>query len=442
MLALRKRSLGLSLAGAALIALSPSAPARADTVTDWNAHAVNALVVTAGQSPTVSTVHLAMVHGAVYDAVNSIDERYEPYVVTVRARHWYSQDAAAATAAYRVLLALVPGQQPTLGPLYDASLASIPAGEAKEGGIRIGEIAAAAMLAARTGDGRFGAYRFPAPATPQDRGRSASGGRCRRASATTLAWIKDVRPFLIRDPARYAQRRPGRADQQALHARVQRGQGDRLVDVDDAHRGSDRPGALLGRGTAALDPRRPPARDRSRPRHGRDRADVRDALHDRRGRPDQHLGRQGALAVLAPDHRDPRGRLRRQSRHRRRGDWVPLINTPPYPDQPSGLSAVSAAMAESLTSVFGHRVRFSVTSVSSNTTRSYRSFSHAVDEVVDARVYSGIHFRKADERRRGARARTSPATVSGGTSSATDPPPRRPGRPYAGRPERGVMLWR
>ena len=76
--------------------------------------------------------------------------------------------------------------------------------------------------------------------------------------------------------------------------------------------------------------------------------------------------------------------------------WLPLITTPPYPDQPSGLSAVSAAMAESLTAVFGHRVRFSVTSLSSNTTRSYRSFSDAVDEVVDARVYSGIHFRKAD----------------------------------------------
>ena len=54
-------------------------------------------------------------------------------------------------------------------------------------------------------------------------------------------------------------------------------------------------------------------------------------------------------------------------------------------------------MAESLEAVFGHRVRFSVTSLSSNTTRSYRSFSQAVDEVVDARVYSGIHFRKADE---------------------------------------------
>ena len=86
MLALRGRSLGLCLTAAALIALSASASARADAVNDWNVNAVNALVGTAGQSPTVSTVHLAMVHGAVYDAVNSIDERYEPYLVEVRAR--------------------------------------------------------------------------------------------------------------------------------------------------------------------------------------------------------------------------------------------------------------------------------------------------------------------------------------------------------------------
>jgi hypothetical protein len=54
-------------------------------------------------------------------------------------------------------------------------------------------------------------------------------------------------------------------------------------------------------------------------------------------------------------------------------------------------------MARSLEAVFGHRVPFSATSVSSNTTRSYRGFSQAVGEVIDARVYSGIHFRNADE---------------------------------------------
>jgi hypothetical protein len=77
--------------------------------------------------------------------------------------------------------------------------------------------------------------------------------------------------------------------------------------------------------------------------------------------------------------------------------WLPLINTPPYPDHPSGLSALGAAMGVSLERVFGHRVRFSMNSTTSGTTRTYRGFSDAVDEIVDARVFSGIHFRKADD---------------------------------------------
>src|SRR5829696_4850840 len=166
--ALRTRRLGLGLTAAAFIAMAGSAPASADTVTDWNTNAVNALVGTAGQSPTVSSIHLAMVHGAVYDAVNSIDERYEPYLVDVRARDWYSRDAAAATAAYKVLLAIVPAQAPTLSAQYEISMGAVAAGAARDNGTRVGEIAAAAMLTARTGDGRGGAYRFPAPATPSD----------------------------------------------------------------------------------------------------------------------------------------------------------------------------------------------------------------------------------------------------------------------------------
>ena len=197
----RTRGFALCLLVAGLIALSFSASARADTVTDWNTHAVNALVGTAAQSPTVSTIHLAMVHGAVYDAVTSIDGRYEPYLVRVRSRDWYSQDAAAATAAYRVLLALVPAQQPTLAPLYEAALAAIPAGDAKQGGIRTGEIAAAAMLADRNGDGRGGAYRFPAPTAPRA-GRMATGPAGLRQRPRRLGQgrspVPDPRPRALR----------------------------------------------------------------------------------------------------------------------------------------------------------------------------------------------------------------------------------------------------
>ena len=75
-----------------------------------------------------------------------------------------------------------------------------------------------------------------------------------------------------------------------------------------------------------------------------------------------------------------------------------LIPNPPYPDHPSGLACVSSAMAGSLADFFGtDRIAFSERSNSSGTARPFKRFSDAVEEVVDARVWSGIHFRKADE---------------------------------------------
>ena len=65
-----------------------------DQVVVWNEHATNALIVTALQGPTVAILHMAMVHGAVYDAVNAIDASYEPYLVAPAAQPWYSKDAA------------------------------------------------------------------------------------------------------------------------------------------------------------------------------------------------------------------------------------------------------------------------------------------------------------------------------------------------------------
>ncbi len=394
----RARRVGLSLAAAAFIALSGSASASADTVTDWNTNAVNALVGTAGQSPTVSSVHLAMVHGAVYDAVNSIDERYEPYVVDVRARRWYSTDAATATAAYKTLIGIVPTQQPALSALYQTSIASIPDGQAKTGGIRVGEIAAAAMLTDRTGDGRGGTYRFPAPATAQD---PWAVGQWRPVLPSfgndPSAWIKDVRPFLIEDPKRYGARGPDALtsrrytrDFNEIKAIGALNSPNRTADqTDQARFWAEGPqpwtraarALAIERGLSSVQSARMFAmlymtgadaliatwNDKAKWLFWRPITAIREA--DRDGNPE-----------TAPD-----------------ATWAPLIPTPPYPDYPSGLTSVSAAMAESLEAVFGHRVRFSVASISSNTTRSYSSFEQAADEVIDARVYSGIHFRKADE---------------------------------------------
>ena len=120
------------------------APARADTVTDWNANASTAIVVTAGQPPPAAVLSFAMVQGAVYDAVNAIDRGHRSYLPQPAAAPAASEDAAAATAAHNVLASLFPLQQGTLDALYQTSLAAIPETPegSKAGGITAGEAAA------------------------------------------------------------------------------------------------------------------------------------------------------------------------------------------------------------------------------------------------------------------------------------------------------------
>jgi hypothetical protein len=398
LLAQRSRRIGLSLAAAMLLALTASAPARADAVTDWNAHAAGAL--TARQAPTVWTLHLAMVHGAVYDAVNSIDGRHEPYLVKVRARRWYSQDAAAATAAHRVLTSLLPDQQSSLDSLYAASLGGISAGRARDGGVAVGEISAAAMLAARANDGRFPAtpFRFPAPASAGD---AWPVGQWRPTlplfANDPSAWVKDVDPFLIEDPTRFGSAGPndlgsGRYAREFDEVKElgSLGSAARSGDQTDMARFWAEGPAIWTRiarqlGTA----------------HGLDQADN--------ARLFAMLYLTGADAIISCWQDKARWLFRRpitaireagrdgNSRTEADPTWVPLVNSPPYPDHPSGLTCVGAAYASTLGDFLGtDKAEFSATSSISNSTRSFAGFAEAVDEMVDARVYSGIHFRTAD----------------------------------------------
>ena len=105
------RVLRALLGGFALFAvLAIPASARADVVTDWNEVTAAALQSPGTGTPpgagqgAVSTAHLAMVHAAVYDAVNAIVGCHEPYVSSPTAKRWYSQDAAVAAAARHVLV--------------------------------------------------------------------------------------------------------------------------------------------------------------------------------------------------------------------------------------------------------------------------------------------------------------------------------------------------
>src|SRR3954470_19221871 len=153
-----QRTLFLGLAVFAAMA----APARADTVTDWNEYASTAIVVVGQQPPPVASLSFAMVQGAVYDAVNAIDRGHRPYLVEPPARRSDSKDAAGAKAAFVVLDGLFAGREHgTLQTHYDATLAGLrddPAGAIARGEA-VGQAAGLAMLAARADDGRGGSFK-------------------------------------------------------------------------------------------------------------------------------------------------------------------------------------------------------------------------------------------------------------------------------------------
>jgi hypothetical protein len=115
-----------------------------DMVLEWNSNAADAIVGVAGLRPERGLIRLAMVHIAIYDAVNAIDGYpFQAYAIHPTVISPASVDAATATAAHDVLVVLFPGQQADLDTKYAASLSTIPDGPAKTNGIAVGQQTAA-----------------------------------------------------------------------------------------------------------------------------------------------------------------------------------------------------------------------------------------------------------------------------------------------------------
>ena len=194
--------------------------ARADAVDDWNVHATTAILASA---PTAhgSTISWAMVQGAVYDAVNAIDGGHEGYLLTSRlATPFDSKDAAAATAAYRVLLNLTPAQEPVLDAHYAASLAMVPdgsAGDARDRRRR-GRGSGDARRARRT-TVAIGPFTFVIGTEPGDWRPLTADWR-----STPPRGSADVRPFLIDERLAVPLGRAVPAHEQGLREGLQRGE--------------------------------------------------------------------------------------------------------------------------------------------------------------------------------------------------------------------------
>jgi hypothetical protein len=138
------------LAVVAMFGLAP--PASADVIADWNENAVSYGVLHNIGPPPAERI-IAMMQLAMFDAVNSIERKYRPYLVQLPATPSASKDAAAAAAAGTVLAGINPQTQATMNSLLESYLAAIPDSPAKAEGIKLGEAVAAKILEERANDG-------------------------------------------------------------------------------------------------------------------------------------------------------------------------------------------------------------------------------------------------------------------------------------------------
>jgi hypothetical protein len=387
---------------AILLAASPLqvAAATPDPVLEWIG-IMNTTVIAGGTSPLVASRVVALVSLSVFDAVKGIDPRFRSLHEKPDAPHHASQRAAAIQAAYAILVDLYPAQSPTLTTQLNASLAALALTENANSiaaGATWGQTVADAIWAWRLTDGNapppppfVGALGIVGTAGAVGVWRptpllNASGAGPQYASMTP--WVLK-RPSQFRLPAPLALNSPEYAADlnEVKTMGVFSGSG-RTPDQSEL--------ALFWAGNTPLYWNRiavqlATARGLSLTENAHlfallnvTMADAAIACWDGKYRYVFWRPITAIRAGLTPADADP--------------TWVPWLDffpagTPAHPEYPSGHSTVSGSAAFILADAFGDNTTFSVTSDVRSGTRTFSSFSDAVAEVADARVFGGIHFR-------------------------------------------------
>jgi PAP2 superfamily len=385
-------ALALTVPGAFTPAAAQAQPAAIpNAVITWNTHAQTAIYEVARQSPTATTRSFAMVQGAVYDAVNAIaGTPYEPYLIAPRARPSDSTPAVVATAAYRVLLSLFPGEAESLRARYDESLAAIPDGPSKHRGIAVGQAATAAMIDARRDDGASSNATWTVGTDP---------GQWRPTPPDYLqvgAWFATLKPFVIRDPGGF--RTPGPpALTSAAYAR----------DLNEVK--------ALGSATSTV---RTPDQTEAAIWWDDLRLvewEITRQLATTQGLDTLQTARLFAMVDVAavdttiacykekkfwsfwrPVTAIPLADTDGNPATAADPAWTPLRITHPSTEYPSGHACFTSATVTVLRKFFGRDdISFSAYSADSGTTRHYDSFSEAMAELIEARIWAGLPFRSA-----------------------------------------------
>jgi len=404
------RSFRRPLLACAVLAAALAAPgvARADVIRDWN------LIAQQQTIPLRPTAHgesrgMAMVEGAVYDAVNAIDGGHQPYLLDPRAigaQPWFSQDAAAATAAHDVLVAIAPAQQATIDGLYASTMAGIT-DAFKVQGAQVGAAAAQAMLAFRQNDGFLAPFDFGLVIAP-----GAGNWRPLTPAATDPdAWVGNAKPFLIESPEQFRSEGPNalKSGQYTKDFNEVK----ELGALDSTKRTADEtaaavfwqfPPIALWNGVARSLAGSLDTADQARLYAMINLAAADGAISCWNDKWYWHFWRplaaireadtDGNPATVADPTWEPLFAPATQT--------TPPLVTPPFPDHPSGHGCVSGATVNAFQDFFGtDKASFDVVGGRSLNglpipARHFDRFSNALKEVIDARVWGGIHFRTAD----------------------------------------------
>ena len=391
----KQRALGLCVLMATL--LFGSAVAKADVVLDWNVIAVNTAIVNK-QNPFAQARSAAIVQLAVFESVNAITGEYHPYLGTVVAPPGASADAAAIQAAYRVLSTYFPASALTLGAERTNSLASIPDGQAKTDGIATGEAAALAMIALRANDGSSPPqFKIPGPPVPGEWQATPSCPIVNGIAVGTAFQWQNVTPFGIPSASEFLLDAPP-----ALTSHEYTKAYNEVMTVgsiDSTERPQDRANVALF--YAASSPTQvfnqavqQVAQERwhSLSENARALAVINMAMNDSLvasflnkyhynfWRPETaiHAGDTDGNPKTNPDP-----------------SFVPFVTTPCFPSYPSNHGSAANGAAEILRRIYGeggHFITLSNPTVP-DIVLQYTTFKQITDDISDARVYGGIHFR-------------------------------------------------
>jgi hypothetical protein len=386
------------------VAVTPAAAqaqtaATTNAVITWNTHAQTAIYEMARQSPTGTTRSFAMVQGAVYDAVNAIaGTPYEPYLIAPPATPSDSTPAAVATAAYRVLVSLFPDRPEIAAALrarYDESLAAIPNGPSKLRGIAVGEAAAAAMIDARRDDGASNT-RLPWTVGTEP-------GQWRPTPPDYVpfgAWFAFLKPFVIRTPGDFSTPGPPALTSTAYARDLNEVKAVGSATATVRERTRDQTEAAIWWDDLRLveweitrqlaTTHRLDTLQTARLLAMVDLAAVDTMIACYKQKYDWSFWRPVTAIPLADTDGNPATKPDPA--------WTPLRITHPSTEYPSGHACFTSATVAGLRKFFGRDdLSFSAYSAVSDTTRHYDSLSEAMAELVQARIWAGLHFRTAAE---------------------------------------------